>query len=81
MKHFWKDGFSINEAKVSVMVILLIIAFTYVLYADAVNGYIFTDKVFNVVKWLIAAVAGVNGVQALTGLSDSNDNYYDEDMM
>lgn len=79
MKHFWQDGLSIEEGKVSVMVILLIMAFAYVLYADASNGYIFTDKVFDVVKWLIAAVAGVNGVKAISGLGSSNS--YDDDMM
>ena len=72
--NFWKDGFSIDETKMSIMVLLLFLAFSYVIYADIANNYIFTDNIFDVIKWLIAGVAGVNGVSAIGGyFGDTSD--------
>jgi len=74
MNNFWTNGFSIEETKFSALVFVLLMAFIYVIYADIANGYIYTDKIFDVIKWLIAGIAGVNGLSALGRLNSNVDN-------
>lgn len=71
-KHFWDNGFTVDETKFSTLMFLLIVAFTYLLVTNILNDYQYTDKIFDVVKWLIGAVVGVNGLQALTGGQTNN---------
>jgi len=71
MNNFWTNGFSIEETKFSTLVLVLFVAFIYVIYADVANGYIYTDKIFDVIKWLIAGIAGINGLRVLGDLSDN----------
>jgi len=74
MRNFWKDGLSISEAKVSMLSIILIITFVYLLTVDVYTGFSHTDNLFQLAGWLIAAIAGVNVTNAITsGISNSND--------
>lgn len=74
---FWKNGFTIDETKFSTLMFLLIIAFTYLLVANVLNEYQYTDKIFDVVKWLIGGIVGVNGIDAFTGSVFKNNDYDD----
>ena len=73
MKNFWDNGISVEEGKFSMLVLLLVMAFAYVIFVDVKSGFMFTSNVFNVIKWLIAGIAGINGVNALSNMTSSND--------
>ncbi len=75
--NFWRNGFTVDETKFSTLMTLLIIAFTYVLVTNVLNDYAYTDNIFNMIKWLVGAVVGVNGFKALT--SGQTDGYNDLD--
>lgn len=60
-----KDGLSIDEAKVSALILCLLADFLLIAYCMAVNGDI-TDNHLILFQTLIAAVAGVNIADKLT---------------
>lgn len=62
-----KDGLSIDEAKVSALILCTIADFLLIAYCMAVNGDI-TDNHLILFQTLIAAVAGVNIADKLTSL-------------
>lgn len=74
MKNFWSNGISVEEGKFSILIMLLIMAFGYVIYVDVTTGHMYTNSIFNVIKWLIAGIAGINGVNAISNLSSNNKN-------
>ena len=70
-KSFWKNGISIDESRVSVLMVLLIIFSVSTLYmcfsGKEVNLYI-----VEITKVLIVSVAGVNAVNLI---SNNGDDY------
>ena len=70
-KSFWKDGLSINESKVSILMISLIIFLGVILYVRMKEGKI-DYELLEITKTLIYAVAGVNAVNVFN--SNSFDN-------
>lgn len=54
-----KDGLSIDEAKVSALILCTILDFLFIIYCFVANGDI-TDNHLFLFQTLIAAVAGVN---------------------
>lgn len=65
-----KDGISINEAKVSALIVCTFLDFLFIVYCIAVNGDI-TDNHLFLFQTLIAAVAGVNIADKITNLIKS----------
>ena len=55
----FKDGLSIDEAKVSALILCTILDFLFIIYCFVANGDI-TDNHLFLFQTLIAAVAGVN---------------------
>ena len=70
-KNFWKDGLSINESKVSILMISLIIFLRIILYVRIEEGKI-DYELLEITKTLIYVVAGVNAVNVF-----NNSNSYD----
>lgn len=62
-----KDGLSINEAKVSVLIILSVITFLYAFVLYALNGDI-TDNLTSIIQTLILIIGGVNITNAVTNI-------------
>ena len=60
-----KDGLSIDEAKVSALILCLVICFIFVLVKYQVDGDI-SDNIVLVFQTLVAAVAGVNIANKVT---------------
>ena len=60
-----KDGLSIDEAKVSALILCLVICFVFVLVKYQVDGDI-SDNIVLVFQTLVAAVAGVNIANKVT---------------
>jgi hypothetical protein len=59
---FLKDGLSIDETRVSAMVILALGVFGVIAYREIRFGDIDINLFFDTLKTLILAIAGVNGV-------------------
>lgn len=59
---FLKDGLSVDETKVSAMVILALGIFGVIAYREIRFGDININLFFDALKTLIFAIAGVNGV-------------------
>lgn len=62
-----KDGLSIDEAKVSALILCTIADFIFIVYCTIANGDISNNHLI-VFQTLIAAVAGVNIADKLTTL-------------
>lgn len=60
-----KDGLSIDEAKVSALILCLVICFIFVLVKYQLDGDI-SDNIVLVFQTLVAAVAGVNIANKVT---------------
>lgn len=60
-----KDGLSIDEAKVSALILCLVISFIFVLVKYQLDGDI-SDNIVLVFQTLVAAVAGVNIANKVT---------------
>lgn len=60
-----KDGLSIDEAKVSVLILCTLICFIFVLVKYQTDGDI-SDNIVLVFQTLVAAVAGVNIANKVT---------------
>ena len=60
-----KDGLSIDEAKVSTLILCLVICFIFVLVKYQLDGDI-SDNIVLVFQTLVAAVAGVNIANKVT---------------
>lgn len=60
-----KDGLSIDEAKVSALILCTILDFIFIIYCFIANGDI-TDNHLFLFQTLIAAVAGVNIAEKVT---------------
>lgn len=62
-----KDGLSIDEAKVSVLILCTLLDFLFILWRIQTTGDI-TDNHLFIFQTLIAAVAGVNIADKIGGL-------------
>lgn len=62
-----KDGLSIDEAKVSVLILCTLICFVFVLVKYHIDGDV-SDNIVLVFQTLVAAVAGVNIANKVTSL-------------
>ena len=60
-----KDGLSIDEAKVSVLILCTLICFVFVLVKYHIDGDV-SDNIVLVFQTLVAAVAGVNIANKVT---------------
>jgi len=58
---FWKDGFSINEAKVSLIGVSFLIGFLFSLVMYYLNGNI-TDNLLTLDLFLAGGILGINGL-------------------
>lgn len=68
LKNFsFKDGLSIDEAKVSVLILCTLICFIFVLVKYQTDGDI-SDNIVLVFQTLVAAVAGVNIANKVTSI-------------
>lgn len=68
-----KDGLSIDEAKVSALILCLVICFVFVLVKYQVDGDI-SDNIVLVFQTLVAAVAGVNIANKVTTVFKGSNN-------
>lgn len=62
-----KDGLSIDEAKVSVLILCTLICFVFVLFKYHIDGDV-SDNIVLVFQTLVAAVAGVNIANKVSSL-------------
>lgn len=62
-----KDGLSIDEAKVSVLILCTLICFVFVLVKYHIDGDV-SDNIVLVFQTLVAAVAGVNIANKVSSL-------------
>lgn len=62
-----KDGLSIDEAKVSALILCTLADFVFIVYCIAANGDI-SDNHLYIFQTLIAAVAGVNIAEKVTNI-------------
>lgn len=62
-----KDGLSINEAKVSVLIILSVLTFLYAFVLYALNGDI-SDNLTNIIQTLILVIGGVNITASISNI-------------
>ena len=69
-----KDGLSIDEAKVSALILCLVICFIFVLVKYQVDGDI-SDNIVLVFQTLVAAVAGVNIANKVTTVFKGSNKY------
>lgn len=78
--NFWKDGFSIDESRVSILILLTVISvifglIMYYFYGDITSNFV------TLAQTLILAVAGVNGVKSISDAiskvkkNDDKDDY------
>jgi ADP-ribosylglycohydrolase len=78
-KDFWSDGLSIDEARISAIIIAFMISFATLMYLCVISED--TDTVKSIVLGLITAITGINIAQAgLDSLTkkDSSKNIKDE---
>lgn len=62
-----KDGLSINEAKVSALIILSVLTFLYAFVLYALNGDI-SDNLTNIIQTLILVIGGVNITASISNI-------------
>ena len=62
-----KDGLSIDEAKISALILCTVLDFLFIIYCFIANGDI-TDNHLFLFQTLIAAVAGVNIAEKVTNI-------------
>lgn len=60
-----KDGLSIDEAKVSVLIITCILAFIYMFIVYAIDGDI-SDNLTSIIQTLVLVIGGVNITNLIT---------------
>lgn len=68
-----KDGLSIDEAKVSALILCTVLDFLFIIYCFIANGDI-TDNHLFLFQTLIAAVAGVNIANKVTTVFKGSNN-------
>ena len=71
-KSFWKNGISIDESRVSVLMVLLIIFSVSTLYMYF-SGQEVNFQIVEITKVLIVSVAGVNAVNLIS--NNTGDDY------
>ncbi len=64
-KNFWKNGLSVDESRVSILMIFLILFLSTILYSYVDKGVV-NNELLEVAKTLIYAVAGINGISYFT---------------
>lgn len=62
-----KDGLSINEAKVSALIILSVLTFLYAFVLYALNGDI-SDNLTSIIQTLILIIGGVNITTSISNI-------------
>jgi hypothetical protein len=73
-RSFWKDGLSLDESRVSILMIFLIIFLMVILYIRFTEGRV-DSQIIEITQTLILSVAGVN---AINKFSTSRGSDYDE---
>jgi hypothetical protein len=68
--NFWKDGLSIDESKISSLILMMLVCFGYAIYQCITLGDP-TPGVIDLLKTLIYSVAGINLVSSLSPWSHS----------
>lgn len=58
-RHFWSDGLSIDESKLSVLVVMALIGFFYSLFSHYSTGDI-TNNLLQLIEILILSIVGTN---------------------
>jgi len=71
MKGFWKDGLSVDESKVSVLILAFIITLASCLFSYFTIGHI-GDNLTKIITVLIYAVAGVNVADKIKSIIGGN---------
>lgn len=75
--NFWKDGLSINETRISALIVGFIISLTYAIYAYHANGDI-SNNLLEVIKILVISIASINFAGKLSeGLANIKNNTKD----
>lgn len=69
--NFWKDGFSIDESKTSIIIISFILTLLYAGYAYTTFGDI-SENMTTIILAQIASIAGINGVTVLKDIIQKN---------
>lgn len=64
-EHFWANGLSVDETKVSALLVLLIIAFAIAMYKFWI-GVDISDKHLSIITILVYAVTGINGLSIVS---------------
>lgn len=62
-----RDGLSINEAKVSALIVLSVLTFLYAFVLYALNGDI-SDNLTNIIQTLILVIGGVNITASISNI-------------
>lgn len=82
--NFWENGLTVDESKVSVLVVSLLICVAFAGYSYVKNGDI-TENFTTIITTLIWGIAGVNVADRINSVFNSNNkklnNYYDENSM
>lgn len=65
LKNFWKDGLSIDETRFSILGLLTVIVFIYILLGSFLNGKI-DDSLVVIFRDLLVAFVGVNAINAFS---------------
>ncbi|MNP24502.1 hypothetical protein D3C76_1172660 [compost metagenome] len=76
-KDFWKDGLSIDEGRVSILIALLLIFSGFAGYTIFKNGDV-PSNVVQIIIALITAVAGVNIADSFANRSNGQIQYTNE---
>ena len=64
-KWYWADGLSIDETRVSTLMVMSSVGFFYSLYAHSKTGGI-SVELLDLIKFLILSTVGINGVHVIS---------------
>lgn len=68
---FWKDGLSIDEGRISTLIILCFVAAIFGLVMYKINGDI-SNNLLEMIKTLIYIIGGVNITDKITSAMNKN---------
>ncbi|NBI30257.1 hypothetical protein [Chengkuizengella marina] len=75
--NFLRDGLSIDEFKVSILVVILILAFGFGIFNYIIAADI-SDNWLNLLKTLIYVIAGVNAIEGVSKIVTKIENHKEE---
>lgn len=67
--NFWKDGISINESKISILILMFVLTSLFCGYVYIQSGDI-SNNLTSVLLAQIASIAGVNSINAIASSMD-----------